>query len=56
MAVLIIGLIAALAILPERLEPWLRPLIVANVLVGLLVARALTENVYSVIRYRFQQA
>lgn len=56
MAVLIIGLIAALATQPERLAPWLRPLIVANVLVGLLVARALTENVYSVIRYRLQQA
>ena len=56
MAVLIIGLIAALATQPERCAPWLRPLIVANVLVGLLVARALAENVYSIIRYRIQQA
>jgi hypothetical protein len=52
MAVAIIGLIAALAILPEHLSPWLRPLIVANVLVGLLIANTLTENVYAVIRYR----
>ena len=52
MAVSIIGLIAALAIRPEVLAPWLRPLIVANVLVGLLIAGTLTENVYIVLRYR----
>jgi hypothetical protein len=52
LSVLIIGLISALAILPEHLGPWLRPLIVANVLVGLLIANTLTENVYAVIRYR----
>jgi uncharacterized membrane protein len=51
-SVLIIGLITALVVLPERVEPWLRPLIVANVLVGLLIANTLTENVYAVIRYR----
>jgi uncharacterized membrane protein len=51
-SVLIIGLISALVVLPERLDPWLRPLIVANVLVGLLIANTLTENVYAVIRYR----
>lgn len=56
MSVLIIGLITALAILPERLDPWLRPLIVANVLVGLLIAHTLTENVYAVIRYRREYA
>jgi hypothetical protein len=52
MSVAIIGLISALAIQPELLSPWLRPLIVANVLVGLLIANTLTENVYTVIRYR----
>jgi hypothetical protein len=52
MAVLIIGLIAALATQPELLAPWLRPLIIANALVGLLIAGTLTENVYIVVRYR----
>ncbi len=52
MSVAIIGLISALAVQPEVLSPWLRPLIVANVLVGLLIANTLTENVYTVIRYR----
>jgi hypothetical protein len=55
-SVLIVGLISALATQPERLEPWLRPLIVANVLVGLLIANTLTENVYAVIRYRREYA
>jgi hypothetical protein len=56
MAVLIIGLITALATQPELLSPWLRPLVVANALIGLLVAKGATENVYSVIRYRLQHA
>jgi len=51
-AMLIIGLIAALAIRPELLAPWLRPLIVANALIGLLIAHTLTENAYIVTRYR----
>jgi hypothetical protein len=56
MSVIIIGLISALALQPERLGPWLRPLIVANALVGLLIANTLTENVYAVIRYRREYA
>jgi hypothetical protein len=56
MAVLIIGMTAALAIQPEMLAPLLRPLIVANVLVGLLIAGTLTENVYIVARYRREHA
>jgi hypothetical protein len=56
MAVLIVGLISALATQPERLAPWLRPLIVANALVGLLIAKALMENAYIVVRYRLQQS
>jgi peptidoglycan/LPS O-acetylase OafA/YrhL len=55
MAMLIIGLIAALATQPELLAPWLRPLIVANALIGLLIANTLTENVYIVTRYRRQR-
>jgi hypothetical protein len=34
----------------------LRPLIVANALIGLLMAKTLTENVYTVVRYRRQFA
>jgi len=56
LAMLIIGLIAALATQPELLTPWLRPLIVANSLVGLLIAKTLAENVYIVVRYRREHA
>jgi len=52
LAVMIIGLISALATRPEWMSPWLRPLIVANALVGLLIGKTLTENVYAVLRYR----
>jgi uncharacterized membrane protein len=52
LAVSIIGLICALMMLPESMSRWLRPLIVANALVGLLIAKTLTENVYAVLRYR----
>jgi hypothetical protein len=56
MALLIVGLISALVTQPELLAPWLRPLIVANVLVGLLIANTLTENAYIVVRYRREHA
>jgi hypothetical protein len=52
LAVIIIGLIGALATQPEWMSRWLRPMIVANALVGLLIAKTLTENVYAVLRYR----
>ena len=51
-AMLIIGLIGLLAIPPELLAPWLRPMIVANALIGLLIAHTLTQNVFIVMRYR----
>jgi hypothetical protein len=56
MAVLIIGLISALATLPGLFSPWLRPLSVANGLVGLLIAKTLTECAYIVVRYRREHA
>jgi hypothetical protein len=56
MAVLMVGLISILATQPELLWPWLRPLIVANALIGLLIAKTLTENVYIVVRYRREHA
>ena len=52
LAVLIIGLISALATQPEIFSPWLRPLIVANALIGLLIAKTLAECVYTVVRFR----
>lgn len=52
LAVLIIGLISGLATQPEVFSPWLRPLSVANALVGLLIVKTLTETVYTVVRFR----
>jgi hypothetical protein len=52
LAVLIIGLISGLATQPEVFSSWLRPLIVANALLGLLIAKTLTECVYTVVRFR----
>ncbi len=49
---LVIGLVVTLVALPEYSRTWLRPLIAANVLIALLVARALVENIYTVLRYR----
>src|SRR5690349_17594435 len=51
MSVIIIGLVALLATFPGHAQAWMRPLIVGNLLLGLLIARALTENVYLVARY-----
>ena len=56
MAVLIIGLISALATLPELFSPWLRPLSVANALVGLLIAKTLAECAHIVVRYPREHA
>jgi hypothetical protein len=52
MALLIIGLVVVLVVLPEQSRAWLRPLIAANVLIALLIARTLVENIYTVLRYR----
>jgi hypothetical protein len=56
MAALILGMVAALAIAPQIFEAWMRPLIVANLLIGLLIANTLTENVYVVVRYWRERA
>ena len=56
MTALMVGLIVALATISGLLVPWLRPLIVANVLIGLLIANALTESAYLVVRYRRERA
>jgi hypothetical protein len=49
---LIVCLVVTLVALPEYSRTWLRPLIAANVLIALLLARALVENIYTVLRYR----
>jgi hypothetical protein len=49
---LVIGLVVALVALPEHSRTWLRPMIAANVLIALLLARTLVENIYTVLRYR----
>jgi hypothetical protein len=51
MVMLMLGLVALLAIAPQVFEAWTRPLIVANLLIGLLIAKTLTENVFAVVRY-----
>jgi hypothetical protein len=48
---LILSLVVTLIALPEHSRTWLRPLIAASVLIALLIARALAENVYTVLRY-----
>jgi hypothetical protein len=50
MAVLVLCMVVTLAIAPQIFEAWMRPLIVANLLIGLLIANTLTENVYVVVR------
>ena len=51
MSAIIIGLVALLATFPGHAQAWMRPLIVGNVLLGLLIARTLTESVFLVARY-----
>jgi hypothetical protein len=51
LSALIIGVVALLVIFPEQAQQWMRPLIVGNFLLGLLIARTLTETVCLVARY-----
>lgn len=49
---IVVGSVLLLAVLPgERLAWWLAPLVAANCLIGLLIARTLVEYVYLVARY-----
>jgi hypothetical protein len=52
MALMIVWLVVALVALPEYSRTYLRPMIAANVLIALLIARTLTENAFTVLRYR----
>ncbi len=56
MMLFIICLVVALVAMPEQSRTWLRPLIAANVLIALLIARTLVENIYTVLRYRRERA
>jgi hypothetical protein len=51
MSMLIIGLIVLLAWSPETAQRWMRPLIIGNALIGLLIVKTLSENVYAIARY-----
>jgi len=55
MSMQIIGLIALLVIFPERAQSWMRPLIVGNVLLGLLIAKTLAESIFLVSRYSLER-
>jgi hypothetical protein len=56
LALFIVWLVVVLVALPDQSRTWLRPLIAANVLIALLVARTLVENIYTVWRYRRERA
>jgi hypothetical protein len=55
-ALLIVISIVALATQAEFLMPWLRPLIIANALLGLLILSTLAENVSVILHYRRAKA
>jgi len=52
MASLMIGLVVLLACFPEQASAWMRPLIVGNTLIGLLIVRSLAEHGITVLHYR----
>ena len=56
LALLILWLVVTLVALPEQSRTWLRPFIAANVLIALLVARTLAENIYTLWRSRRARA
>ncbi|HEX5161439.1 MAG TPA: DUF2178 domain-containing protein [Steroidobacteraceae bacterium] len=51
MSLLIVCVVVTLFALPEQSRNWLRPMIVANALIALLIVRALVESIYTVWRY-----
>ncbi len=56
MVVLIVGVVVLLAMFPDVLRPWLKPVIVGNALLGLLIASQLAEHVSLLLRYRRSRA
>jgi Predicted membrane protein (DUF2178) len=56
MTTLIVALIVLLIALPEQSRTWLRPMMAANALLALLIARDLAQNIQAVVRYRFARA
>ena len=52
MSCIMIGAIVLLAMRGAEMQSWLRPLVVANPLLGLLIVRQLVEQLYAVARYR----
>lgn len=56
MASLMMGTVVLLVLLPEQSHSWMRPLIVGNALLGLLITRTLTESICIVIQHRRERA
>ena len=56
MVLMLLAVIASLALLPEQSRTWLRPLMAANVLLGLLLVHTLARNIHRVVRYRREHA
>lgn len=51
MSCVMIGAIVLLVMRGAEMQAWLRPLVVANLLLGLLIVRHLSECLYVVVRY-----
>jgi len=51
MSCIMIGAIVLLITRGDDMQAWLRPLVVANLLLGLLIVKTLMENLYAVTRY-----
>jgi len=51
MRVMLVASIAMLVLLPEHSRAWMRPLVLANGIIALLLVRALAEHTGMVLRY-----
>lgn len=52
MSCIMVGAIVLLAMRGAEMQSWMRPLVVANLLLGLLIVQQLVEQLYVVARYR----
>jgi hypothetical protein len=50
--IILFASVIVLVLYPDALRPWLRPLFVANALIGVLIANSLAEHMLLVARYR----
>ena len=57
LTLIVIGCVVVLAVVPAaRLAWWLSPIVLANVLIGLLIARSLVEHFALTLQYRAARA